>query len=87
MERAHSASGLFTPMTEGTSGSATPEQMDSNLPPPKVKETVEHDVELELLEPEAVETVPEIEVTPAVEESTGERPPLITMIELLTIWG
>ncbi|KAI1784350.1 hypothetical protein LXA43DRAFT_225677 [Ganoderma leucocontextum] len=71
MERAHSASGLFTPMTEGTSGSATPEQVDSNLPPPKVKDTVDHQAALELIEGEAVAPAPEIEVPPAVEELTA----------------
>ena len=78
MERAHSASGLFTPMTEGTSGSATPEQVDSNMPPPKAKETGEREeeLELELIDPDTITMVPEVEITPAVEESTGEEPAL-----------
>ena len=76
LERAHSASGLFTPMTEGTSGSVTPEQVDSNLPPPKAKEIVEREPEPEpeLIDLETITMVPEVEITPAAEESTGKEP-------------
>ena len=83
LERAHSASGLFTPMTEGTSGSATPEQVDNHLPPPKVKEAVEPETELDLAHPEPFATAPVIEVTPAVEESTGENLPDSVIVESL----
>ena len=44
---------------------------------------MEHETELELAQPEVFTTAPEIEVTPAVEESTGENLPDSVIVESL----
>ncbi|EJF57562.1 hypothetical protein DICSQDRAFT_157273 [Dichomitus squalens LYAD-421 SS1] len=63
---AHSASGLFTPMTDGPSGSVTPEHLESGLPHAEAQIAEEH-AEAPA-EPDVVPSVVEGPETPADEE-------------------